>query len=71
MRKNGYAKYKEDARRKEDSFLCLFFLLHKKSRKEEHEMKLSVKETAKRNTLRTSKKENNIVKSRRVDYGDN
>ena len=26
-------------------------------------MKLSVKETAKRNTLRTSKKENTIVKS--------
>lgn len=33
-------------------------------------MKLSVKETAKRNTLRTSKKENTL-KIRRVDYGDN
>ena len=55
MRKNGYAKYKEDARR---FFLCLF-LLHKKQ-KGGARMKLSVKETAKRNTLRTSKKENTL-----------
>lgn len=34
-------------------------------------MKLSVKETAKRNTLRTSKKEKHHCKIRRVDYGDN
>ena len=33
-------------------------------------MKLSVKQTAKRNTLRTSKKETHC-KIRRVDYGDN
>lgn len=33
-------------------------------------MKLSVKETAKRNTLRTSKKKTHC-KIRRVDYGDN
>ena len=58
MRKNGYAKYKEDARRKEDSFCVFFYCI--KSRKEEHEMKLAVKETAKRNTLRTSKKENTL-----------
>jgi len=35
MRKNGYAKYKEDARRKEDSFCVFFYCI--KSRKEEHE----------------------------------
>ena len=58
MRKNGYAKYKEDARRKEDSF-CVVFLLHKKQ-KGGARMKLSVKQTAKRNTLRTSKKENTL-----------
>ena len=57
MRKNGYAKYKEDARRKEDSF-CVF-LLHKKQ-KGGARMKLAVKETAKRNTLKTSKKENTL-----------
>ena len=33
--KNGYAKYKEDARRKEDSFCVFFYCI--KSRKEEHE----------------------------------
>ena len=32
---NGYAKYKEDARRKEDSFCVFFYCI--KSRKEEHE----------------------------------
>ncbi|EDM87661.1 hypothetical protein RUMOBE_01842 [Blautia obeum ATCC 29174] len=38
--------------------MCLF-LLHKKQ-KGGARMKLSVKETAKRNTLRTSKKENTL-----------
>lgn len=58
MRKNGYAKYKEDARGKEDSF-CVFFYCIKKQ-KGGARMKLSVKENAKRNTLRTSKKENTL-----------
>ena len=38
MRKNGYAKYKEDARRKEDSFCVFFYCI--KSRKEEHEVSI-------------------------------